>query len=220
MQGCGLILAANRVLPNVSDTISENYVKMFVRNFRRRRSGRRISLITKWWGHVRFLWDTGNRLPLVLGAGASVTMVLFGTLMLAMLAGDSGRRDLKCLALNVYYESRGEPLEGQYAVAEVTMNRVADPRYPPTICEAVYQKKWDYLRKRYVGAFSWTELDDNSTPRGEAWERAVSVAELTYSGRRANVLDGAVHYHAAYIRPSWSRGKKPVARIGQHLFYK
>jgi len=193
---------------------------MFVRNFRRRFAGRRISLASRWWGHARFLWDTGNRVPLVLGAGASVTIVLFASLIYAKEVRDSGRAELNCLALNVYYESRGEPIEGQYAVAEVTMNRVADQRYPNTICEAVYQQKWDYLRKRYVGAFSWTELDDNAPPRGKSWARAVNVAELTYSGRRANVLDGAVHYHADYIRPSWSRGKKPIARIGQHLFYK
>ena len=193
---------------------------VFVRISRRRVAGRRIPLIAKWWGHVRFLWDTGNRLPWVLGAGAGVTIVLFATMMYATELRDRGRAELNCLALNVYYESRGEPIEGQYAVAEVTMNRVAHPRYPNTICEAVYQKKWDYLRKRYVGAFSWTELDDNELPRGAAWERAVNVAMLTYSGDRANVLDGAVHYHAAHIRPSWTRGKKPVARIGKHLFYK
>ena len=193
---------------------------MFVRKFRRRFAGRRSSLIARCWGHVRFLWDTGNRLPWVLGAGTSVTIILFATIIYAKDVRDSGRAELNCLALNVYYESRGEPIEGQYAVAEVTMNRVADLRYPNTICEAVYQQKWDYLRKRYVGAFSWTELDDNATPHGDAWARAVNVAELTFSGRRDNVLDGAVHYHADYIRPSWSRGKKPVARIGQHLFYK
>ena len=169
---------------------------------------------------MRFLWITGNRLPWVLGAGAGATMALFATLMHAMVAGDVDRRERSCLALNVYYEARGEPIEGQYAVAEVTMNRVANPRYPTTVCETVYQQKWDYLRKRYVSAFSWTELDNNPEPTGDAWERAVSVADLTYAGRRDHVLDGAVHYHAAYIRPSWSRGKKPVARIGQHLFYK
>jgi N-acetylmuramoyl-L-alanine amidase len=173
-----------------------------------------------WLGHVRFLWNTGNRLPWVLGAGVGVTMVLFATWMHAMMAGDHDRRELTCLAMNVFYESRGEPVEGQYAVAEVTMNRVANPRYPATVCETVYQKKWDYLRKRYVGAFSWTELNDNPAPNGGAWEQAVSVAEETYSGRRESALDGAVHYHATHIRPSWSRGKKPVARIGQHLFYK
>ena len=181
---------------------------------------RRVSPETRWWTHVRFLWDTGNRLPWVIGLGTGITMVLFATLMHAMVAEDRGQREQACLALNVYYEARGEPLEGQYAVAEVTMNRVANSRYPDTVCEAVYQEKWDYLRKRYVSAFSWTELESNSKPGGEAWERAVSVAEQTYSGRRANFLDGAVHYHATYIRPSWSRGKEPVARIGQHVFYK
>ncbi len=193
---------------------------MLVKRYRPRRSHRRMSFIAKWWRHVRFLWDTGNRLPLALGAGAAVITVLFATLMHAMVAADSSRRELTCLALNVYHESRGEPLAGQYAVAEVTMNRVADPRYPATVCETVYEKKWDYLRKRYVGAFSWTEFDENATPRGAAWERAVDIAELTYSGDRNEILDGAVHYHAAYIRPSWARGKKPVAKIGRHLFYK
>lgn len=193
---------------------------MFVRNLWRRRSGRRISLIAKWWSHVCFLWDTGNRPRWLLALGSSVTIVLFSTTMYAKAVRDSARAELNCLALNVYYESRGEPIDGQYAVAEVTMNRVAHPRYPNTICEAVYQEKWDYLRKRYVSAFSWTELDHNAPPHGVAWERAVNVAELTSSGDRANVLDGALHYHAAHIRPSWSRGEKPVARIGKHLFFK
>ena len=193
---------------------------MIARNFQHRRSGKRISLIAKWWGHVRFLWDTGNRLLLLLGAGASVMLVLFATTMYAKQVRESALAELNCLALNVYYESRGEPIEGQYAVAEVTMNRVADERYPNTICETVYQQRWDSLRKRYVGAFSWTEIDHRSPPRGAAWERAIDVAAQTYSGDRANVLDGAVHFHAAHIRPSWARGKKPVATIGNHQFYR
>src|SRR5919106_4678476 len=61
---------------------------------------------------------------------------------------DFHARHLDCLARNVYYEARGEPIAGQYAVAEVTMNRKASPRYPKTVCEVVYQKE----------AFSWTEL--------------------------------------------------------------
>lgn len=125
-----------------------------------------------------------------------------------------------CLALNVYYESRGEPIEGQYAVAEVTMNRVASLRYPASVCEVVHQKRWDYLRKRYVSAFSWTEFDEVDAPQGEAWQVAREVAQTVYSGRKEFVLAGAMHYHASYIRPSWSRGKKPVARIGKHLFFK
>src|SRR5882672_11161357 len=82
------------------------------------------------------------------------------------------RRNLACLARNVYFEARGEPTAGQYAVAEVTMNRKASGRYPDTVCGVVYQKNWDPLRKRYVGAFSWTELGALPAPRGEEWERA------------------------------------------------
>jgi Cell Wall Hydrolase len=62
-------------------------------------------------------------------------------------------RNLACLARNVYFEARGEPLAGQYAVAEVTLNRRASRLFPRTICEVVYQKSWDSIRKRYVPPF-------------------------------------------------------------------
>jgi N-acetylmuramoyl-L-alanine amidase len=129
-------------------------------------------------------------------------------------------RSLDCLARNVYYEARGESSAGQYAVAEVTMNRKASPLYPKTVCEVVYQKNWDPLRKRYVGAFSWTEFDALDAPAGEAWQRAVKVAEDVYYQRRAPVLQGALHFHAVYIQPDWSRERQRVARIGGHVFYR
>jgi len=140
--------------------------------------------------------------------------------MHAMVSGDVHRRELNCLAMNVYYESRGEPVDGQYGVAEVTMNRVSDSRYPDTVCAVVYQKRWDTLRKRNVSAFSWTEFDVMPHPQGQAWESAKAVATSTYRGERQAVLDGAVHYHAVHIRPSWSVGNPPVARIGRHIFYR
>lgn len=135
-------------------------------------------------------------------------------------ARDLHARSLECLARNVYYEARGETLAGQYAVAEVTMNRKASPHYPKTVCEVVYQKNWDPLRKRDVGAFSWTEFDSLDAPAGEAWQRAVKVAEDVYYKRRAPVLQGALHFHAAYIRPDWSKERQRVARIGGHVFYR
>src|SRR5262245_60964762 len=64
---------------------------------------------------------------------------------------------LMCLARNGYFEARGEPVAGQFAVAEVTMNRKASRLFPRTVCEVVYQKNWDPIRKREVAAFSWTE---------------------------------------------------------------
>lgn len=130
------------------------------------------------------------------------------------------KQTLTCLARNVYFEARGEPLAGQYAVAEVTMNRKASPRYPDTVCEVVHQKRWDAIRGRYVGAFSWTEFDALDEPSGEEWEQAWKIAEAVYYGRAAPKLEGALFFHATYIRPSWAKEKQTVARIGRHVFYR
>lgn len=154
-------------------------------------------------------------------AGVAGTVLgAFVLLMHTVLAGRVDQRNLTCLALNVYHEARGEPLAGQYAVAEVTMNRVASPRFPDTVCDVVYEQRWDVLRRRYVGAFSWTEFETRRLPRGEAWQQARAVAEAVYFKRQPPTLDGALFYHAVYIRPSWSRGNQPVARIGKHIFYR
>ena len=129
-------------------------------------------------------------------------------------------RSLDCLARNVYYEARGESIAGQYAVAEVTMNRKAARAYPKTVCEVVYQQNWDPIRGRFVGAFSWTEFDVLAPPAGEAWRRAQKVAYDVYYERHAPTLDGALHFHATYIRPEWSKERERVARIGRHVFYR
>jgi spore germination cell wall hydrolase CwlJ-like protein len=111
----------------------------------------------------------------------------------------------------VYYEARGEPSAGQYAVAEVTMNRKGSPRYPNTVCEVVYQKE----------AFSWTELGVLEAPAGDAWLRAMQIAEDVYYQRRPPTLaPNVVHFHATYVRPDWSKDRQRVARIGRHVFYR
>jgi N-acetylmuramoyl-L-alanine amidase len=130
------------------------------------------------------------------------------------------KQSLTCLARNVYFEARGEPVAGQYAVAEVTMNRRASRRYPNTVCEVVYQKNWDPVRGRLVGAFSWTEFDTLPDPRGEEWQRALAIAEAVYYQRYTPILKGATHFHASYIRPDWAKEKHRVAKIGRHIFYK
>jgi spore germination cell wall hydrolase CwlJ-like protein len=130
------------------------------------------------------------------------------------------RQDLTCLARNIYYEARGEPIAGQYAVAEVTLNRKASGRYPKTICEVVHQQNWDPIRGRYVGAFSWTEFDELPAPGGEEWQRAWRVAEAVYYQKHIPVLQGALFYHANYVEPDWARQKRAVAKIGRHIFYR
>jgi N-acetylmuramoyl-L-alanine amidase len=172
-----------------------------------------------WWYGVRVYWYTANKTPWVFALIAGLAIALFGFAIQANFARQDDRRNLACLARNVYFEARGEPVAGQYAVAEVTMNRKASGRYSDTVCGVVYQKNWDPLRKRYVGAFSWTELEATPIPMGEEWQRAWKVAEAVYYRREAPVLEGALFYHANYIKPSWAREKQKLARIGKHVFY-
>lgn len=127
--------------------------------------------------------------------------------------------DLMCLARNVYHEARGEPLAGQYAVAEVTMNRVASNNFPNTVCEVVYEKRLDVGRNRLVAAFSWTELDAVENPRGSQWERARRAAAAIYDRQHEPVLPDALYYHADRIEPRWAKEKQRVAKIGRHIFY-
>lgn len=119
-------------------------------------------------------------------------------------------RNLDCLARNVYYEARGESLNGQYAVAEVTMNRKASPLYPNTVCEVVYQKD----------AFSWTALKALEPRTGQAWQVALKVADDVYYQRRPPTMPGVTHFHATYVQPDWSKERQRVARIGRHVFYR
>ena len=144
------------------------------------------------------------------------------TVAAAVASRDAATREaeLNCLAENVYYEARGEPLEGQYAVAEVTMNRVGSSRFPKSVCEVVHEKRWDALRKRQVGAFSWTELDSLRRPHGAAWQQALEVATAVYDGTHTPSVPNALYYHAKYIRPSWAKPNRRVATIGSHVFYR
>lgn len=127
--------------------------------------------------------------------------------------------DLTCLARNIYFEARGESIAGQFAVAEVTMNRVESKRFPDTVCTVVHEQRWDAIRKRDVGAFSWTELDYLSKPKGKPWQRATAVAVAAYDNQENLRVPGALYYHAERITPRWSRTKTLVAKIGRHKFY-
>jgi spore germination cell wall hydrolase CwlJ-like protein len=127
---------------------------------------------------------------------------------------------LQCLAENIYFEARGEPLDGQRAVAEVTLNRTRSPYFPHTICAVVHETQWDPLRRRLVAHFSWTELSALSEPTGSAWKQAMTVASAAYDDTYMQVVPGALFYHAISIRPDWARTKTAVATIGNHIFYR
>jgi spore germination cell wall hydrolase CwlJ-like protein len=128
--------------------------------------------------------------------------------------------ELNCLAENVYFEARGEPLAGQYAIAEVTLNRLRSPNFPDTICDVVHETRWDRLRRRLVAHFSWTQEPAKAEPTGHAWDQAMVVATAVYDHQHDPVVPGALFYHATSVQPYWVQGKRVVARIGHHIFYR
>jgi spore germination cell wall hydrolase CwlJ-like protein len=128
--------------------------------------------------------------------------------------------DLRCLAENIHFEGRGESLEGQFAIAEVTMNRLASPHFPKTICEVVHDTRWDRVRRRLVAHFSWTAFEVQREPTGPAWKQAMDVAAAVYDGHYMPVVPGALFYHATYVNPYWASSKRVVAEIGNHIFYR
>ncbi len=170
---------------------------------------------------LRLAWYRFNPFPLIVVAIVGGLAVAISFAIDAMQDVRAERQEMLCLAKNVYYEARGEPAAGQIAVAEVTMNRLASGRYADTLCGVVYQKNWDPIRKRYVGAFSWTELDELPPLAGDEWLRALTIAEAVYRGNEPSVLDDrTMFYHATYIKPDWAHGKRQTARIGGHVFYR
>ena len=176
--------------------------------------------------NLLFFWRTRSTGDLIFYALLGLPIVMLGFLLrfaytnhIRIESEQQRQVDLTCLAGNVYFEARGEPMAGQYAVAEVTMNRVASARFPDTVCEVVHEKRWDVARKRYVGVFSWTELDSVSWPTGIPWQQAMLAAVAVYDEQEAPRVPGALFYHAKNISPRWSKTKNQIAEIGQHKFY-
>ena len=130
-----------------------------------------------------------------------------------------------CLALNTYHEAKNQSMVGQIAVAEVVMNRVADSRYPNTICEVVKQGpkyKGSDVPVRHRCQFSWYCDGISDIPKNEkAWNIAQDYAYLVLYNRIAiDVTEGATHYHATYVKPSWAKTKTRTTRIEKHIFYR
>jgi N-acetylmuramoyl-L-alanine amidase len=117
----------------------------------------------------------------------------------------------ECLATAIYFEARGESLEGQLAVADVVLNRTASAAYPNEVCAVVKQKaQFSFVRRGQL-----PRPDEAS----EAWRRAVAVAFVARNGLVRAVPDEVLWYHADYVSPSWGRRLTQVTRIGAHIFY-
>ena len=134
-----------------------------------------------------------------------------------------------CLAKNIYFEAGNQPKAGRIAVAQVTMNRVADPQFPDNVCDVVYQakeykKSWktgEMIPKRGMCQFSWFCDGKPDIPQDSVtWMASLKLADQYLSTEQVDITDGALWYHADYIYPYWADHLEEVCRINNHIFYR
>lgn len=120
----------------------------------------------------------------------------------------------ECVAIAIYHEARGEPLDGQLAVAEVIMNRAASGRYPASWCAVVKQPwQFSFVHPR-TGRIPAVNRDSN------AWAYAQAVTRIAVGNYADALPSDVLWYHADYVAPSWGRRLSKVDKIGAHIFYR
>jgi spore germination cell wall hydrolase CwlJ-like protein len=123
--------------------------------------------------------------------------------------GEASESELRCLATAVYFESKGEPLAGQLAVAQVVINRARSGRFASTLCGVVKQpSQFSFVRGGSFPAIS----------SATSWREAVGVAQVAMKGLHKGPAAGALFFHAKRVSPGW--GKRHVASVGNHIFYR
>lgn len=157
------------------------------------------------------VFGAGNKKPRI---GAPVLIDYTADWLMSQPA-PTGDEQWQCLKTAIYFESRGESLQGQFAVAEVILNRVDSPLYPKTVCGVVQQ------RGSGSCAFSYTcdGARDAMVEPGPA-EIAGRIARVMLDGAPRQLTAGATYFHTRAVNPSWSRQFDRTASIGSHLFYR
>ena len=117
--------------------------------------------------------------------------------------------ELRCLAGTVYFESRGESLAGQLAVAHVVLNRAQSGRFPTSLCGVVHQKsQFSFVRGGRMPAVR----------EGAQWDNAIAIAQIARDGSWKNHAPGALFFHARHVSPGWRKTR--IAQIDNHIFYR
>ena len=161
------------------------------------------------------------------------------TIGISELYAEEERPQEYCLALNMYFESRGSSVADMAAVSDVVLNRVKDARYPNTICEVVKQAKmkesWKtakdqdlddqqriYHPVRNMCQFSWYCDGKADVPLNQdLWHLVQNMAYLIiWEKKYVGLTEGSTHYHAEYVNPRWASGLHLTGRVGKHIFYR
>jgi spore germination cell wall hydrolase CwlJ-like protein len=118
-------------------------------------------------------------------------------------------RELECMAKAVHHEASNQTLKGQLAVAQLILNRTRSDVFPKTICAVINQRGQFF----HTGSY-------RAPVRSPNWRRAIAVARLARQDAVAQIVPGALFYHADYVRPNWSHKHTRLAQIGAHIFYR
>jgi N-acetylmuramoyl-L-alanine amidase len=125
-------------------------------------------------------------------------------------SSDSGTREIECLAIGIYYESKSEPLAGQLAVGQVIANRAKSGRFAPTYCGVLFQRS----------QFSFVRGHSYPAPAraSRQWQNAVAVALIVDQKLHSSSVPGALFFHAKRVSPGWRMSR--LGSIGNHVFYR
>ena len=119
-------------------------------------------------------------------------------------------REERCLAGTVFFESKGESLAGQLAVAKVVLARKKSSRFPSTICGVVYQKRqFSFVRGGRMPRISTGT---------RSWKNAVAIAQIALNDAWKSPVEGALFFHARYVSPGWRLSR--IGTVDNHIFYR
>lgn len=128
----------------------------------------------------------------------------------AMPAAGTLSDEMHCLAGAIYFEAKGEPLNGQLAVGRVIINRSESGRFPASYCGVVYQPaQFSFVRGGRMPAINTAS---------QAWRQAVAIAQIAHDGLWKSPAEGALFFHARHVSPRWQLRR--VAQVRNHIFYR
>ncbi len=158
-----------------------------------------------------------QRLTRLLQQPTAKEQVSYSNSYLAGLPKAQGDAEWRCLAEALYFEARGESIKGQFAVAEVILNRVDSARFPDTVCGVINQG----TGRKYACQFTYT-CDGKKEVINEpkAFVRVGKIAKLMVNGGARPLTKGATYYHTKAVRPRWSKKFARTTTIGVHHFYR
>ncbi|CUH65618.1 Germination-specific amidase [Thalassovita gelatinovora] len=159
----------------------------------------------------------GAKLDGLFNPSRKKTKIAYTSGFLQGLPAAKGGEEWQCLAEALYFEARGESVKGQFAVAEVIMNRVDSPRFPDTVCDVVHQG----TGRKYQCQFTYTcDGHQEVIVEHDAYRQVGKVAKLMVNGVARELTGGATYYHTKAVLPRWARKFDRTATIGVHHFYR